>query len=271
MTWTNYHTHTRFSDGFADPEEYIREAIRQGMPALGFSEHAPLPFDVSWTLKDVDVEYYCKYINDLKRKYADRISIRLGLEIDYIPGVSSPRDQKYDKIGLDYRIGSVHFVGQFESGDYWGIDSSKVVKFTTGLEEIYNGDIRKVVHEYYHRIRLMTQTQCPDIIGHFDLIKMNGLDRYFDEKEKWYQNEVLETVQVIAGSPAIIEVNTGGIARERIPDIYPSAWILERCRELSFPVILGSDAHKPEQITGGFEFAAGVLKRMGYEEVCIFK
>ena len=36
---TNYHTHTRFSDGKGEPEEFVLQALKLGFDALGFSEH----------------------------------------------------------------------------------------------------------------------------------------------------------------------------------------------------------------------------------------
>lgn len=44
MILQNLHTHTRYGDGKNTPEEMVLGAIPgPGVPALGFSEHSPLP------------------------------------------------------------------------------------------------------------------------------------------------------------------------------------------------------------------------------------
>jgi histidinol phosphatase-like PHP family hydrolase len=39
---TDYHIYSTFSDGKAEPDEYIQDAIRAGMNEIGFSEHLKL-------------------------------------------------------------------------------------------------------------------------------------------------------------------------------------------------------------------------------------
>jgi histidinol-phosphatase (PHP family) len=86
------------------------------MPAVGFSSHAPLPFPTDWTMTPELVPMYCAEIRELQAEFKDRIRVWLGLEIDYMPGLIAPHDQKFDPLKLDYRIGAVHFVGRFQDG-----------------------------------------------------------------------------------------------------------------------------------------------------------
>ena len=124
------------------------------MTALGFSSHAPLPFETSWAMKSSDFMSYCQSVQFLKAKYADDIYIVLGAEVDYIPGVISPGDLKYNRYNLDYTIGSIHNVGSFENGQHWDIDWS-AEQFDRGLNDIYQGDIRNAVGEYYRLVAEM--------------------------------------------------------------------------------------------------------------------
>lgn len=48
--FANYHTHTLFSDGHADPGAYIAQAETKQLTAVGFSDHAPLPFANNFTM-----------------------------------------------------------------------------------------------------------------------------------------------------------------------------------------------------------------------------
>ena len=63
----NFHTHSIFSDGKSQPREIVEEAILQGFSAIGFSEHSPLPFDNTFSVKDYDMPKYVAEIAQLLR------------------------------------------------------------------------------------------------------------------------------------------------------------------------------------------------------------
>ena len=48
--WANFHTHSNYCDGKGLLDEYVAQAISLGMLSLGFSSHAPLPFESSWCM-----------------------------------------------------------------------------------------------------------------------------------------------------------------------------------------------------------------------------
>ena len=58
-----------------------------------------------------NVRSYIEHINYLKDQFTD-ISIKVGLEIDYIPGGEQELESFLDNLDLDYRIGSVHYLGE---------------------------------------------------------------------------------------------------------------------------------------------------------------
>ena len=269
MSWVNFHTHSDFDDGRVALEEYIKEALKQDVAILGFSSHNPLPFSVDWVLKKEDYEKYCKTVRDLSEKYKDKIRILLGLEMDFLSNLGSYYREGIDLSALDFLIGSIHFVNFFGDNKGWAIDESEE-EFEKGLAEIYSGNIRKVVEDYYKLIRNMLKLENPDIVAHLDLIKMNNKDgKYFSEEEKWYRTAVLDTLKAVAKSSSILEVNTGGIARGKTDSLYPSNWILEEAYNMRIPITLSSDAHRPEQITAKFKEAAVLLNSIGYKEVYI--
>ena len=168
MYWTNYHSHTHFSDGKGEPELYVESAIKNGLYAYGFSCHSPVPFDSGWNMKYEKLAAYINEIKLLKEKYKNEIKLFLGMEVDYIKNLSGIK--QYENIGLDYTIGGVHFLGQFENGRFWDFDGGKPW-FTKGLNELFDGDIKKLVTFYYQQIVDMAIEEKPDIIAHFDLIK----------------------------------------------------------------------------------------------------
>jgi histidinol-phosphatase (PHP family) len=184
--------------------------------------------------------------------------------VDYIPGVAGPGSELIANLHLDYKIGSVHFVEQFENGKHWEIDHSAEV-FEQGLHDIFDGGIEEAVKRYYELIRKMILEEKPDIVGHLDKIKMHNTEKlFFDEKESWYKDEVLKTLTAIEASGVIVEVNTRGLYKGKSKDYYPSMWVLEQMKKMEIPITVSSDAHKPEEIILGFPEVTKALVGLGY-------
>lgn len=263
MSWTNYHSHTRFCDGSDEPELYIENAIKQGMVAYGYSSHAPVGFNTEWTIPDDLLNVYLEKVGGIKEKYSNKIETYLGLEVDYIPGQTGRCQHLLKNIELDYFISSIHYVDAFEDGTHWNIDHNKEV-FDKGLSSIFNGNFRKASERFYEITRQMIIEDTPDIIGHLDKIKMfNNGGQYFSESDKWYKDLVEETINIIKKSGAIVEINTRGYYRYKQEDLYPSQWIIEKLAKKDIPVMLNSDSHKPHELTEGFAYAASRLEAAG--------
>ena len=79
MKFSNYHTHTTYCDGKDTPEELVLEAIRLGCPEIGFSGHSHLTEHIGSMTEQGTLDY-CAEIRRLQKKYADQITIRLGIE-----------------------------------------------------------------------------------------------------------------------------------------------------------------------------------------------
>jgi len=240
------------------------------MPVYGFSSHAPVPFfDCKWAMKLDELESYVDEIYRLKQKYEERIEILLSLEVDFIPEKMGPRADFLQTAGLDYTLGSVHFVDAFTGGKGWEIDGPLDV-FKKGLHEIFDGNAEAAVKRYYELTREMIADDCPDIVGHLDKIKMQNVrEHFFSEDEKWYREEVMNTLEVIAKTDAVMEVNTRGLYKKRATETYPSKWVLDEALNLDIPVQINSDGHVPTEILGEFETAAATLLEVGYDSCVI--
>jgi histidinol-phosphatase (PHP family) len=265
------HTHSSFCDGKLAPETYAASALEKDMDILGFSSHAPIPYPpgadalgVFWCLKPDDIWSYTETINNLTTIHAGKLDIRLGLEIDYIPHVTGPNHPMFCEMQLDYSIGSVHAAGANPDGSIWTVDC-KPDNFIEGIDRIFGGSVERTVREFYRRIREMVAEQPPDIIGHLDLIRKNNKTlNFLDESEKWYRHEVYETLEAVAASDCVIELNTGGMARGYVDQPYPSFFVLKRCRELHIPVMINSDAHHPDAVMAQYDYAVELLRKAGF-------
>ena len=270
----NLHTHTRFCDGKAEPEAYTEEAVRLGFHTLGFSGHAPVPFENKFAIRDDEaLVSYCGEVTALKERYRDRIRILLSLECDFIPGITRDFEAFRTACHLDYVIGGVHLVAHpgHAGRGLWFIDGPYQEKYDQGLREVFDGNPRKGVETYYLQLMEMVATQQPDIIAHLDKIKMHNRGRHFSEEERWYRDLVWKVLKHLAADKkAIVEVNTRGLYKKRSDTLFPGPWILEQVHHLGIPVTLNSDAHEPHELNGFYDEALALMADIGFREVVYF-
>ena len=271
MAWSNFHSHSEFCDGKLGLDQYLDQAIRLDLKSVGFSGHAPLPFECRWCMKTDKVGEYLKNISSLQRQFQSKIEVYSGMEVDYIPDIISPSDPKIKAYDLDYTVGSIHFVDSFDSGQPWEVDGA-FDTFKLGLSEIYHGKIQQVVQKYLALTREMIANHTPDIIGHIDKIKIHNRHQpLFKENDSWYQREVTATLELLAQSDTVLEVNTRGMYTGKTTETYPSMWVLEKARKLNIPITLNSDAHHPKDLVQLFPETAHRLNKLGFHTLKVLE
>lgn len=269
MSWSNYHSHSHYCDGKGTLEDQVIAAIDLGIQSFGFSSHCPVTFPNNWSMPMDRLEEYSSTVQQLKVKYANRIQLYHGLEVDFIPGMIDVQNDFIRKAQLDYSVGSVHFVGAFVDGTPWEIDGTHLV-FKKGLQDIYGNDAKIVVQKYFKLTRQMIKEACPTIIGHLDKIKMQNKG-YWDENSDWYHDEIIQCLELIKASGAILEINTRGIYKGLTSEPYPSYFAITLANELEIPMCLNSDSHRPAELTGAFCQTANELKRIGMKHLWVLE
>lgn len=275
---SNYHTHSSFCDGKATPREMVEFAVAHGMTHLGFSGHAPLPYENTFSIKGEKYVEYCDTVRALQQEFAGRIDIRLGLEIDYVPGLLEDFTPLIETGGLEYTIGSIHLIPNPDSiGELrahpaeaaqhlWMIDGPHYETYDEGLQRHFGGDIRRAVKAFFYQNNAMIESQRPTIVGHFDKVVMHNRDRYFHYDEPWFRDLMYETVELIHETGCICEINTRGLYKGRHNDYYPGRTTILHMNELGIPVIVSTDAHAPEDLLKT-EGAEEFLRSIGYKEI----
>lgn len=258
-----YHSHTFFCDGNDAPEKYIHSAIYLDLTDYGFSSHAPMKTAAKWSMKMDSLNDYSRSIDELKLKYKNHLNVYKSLEIDYIPGISYPFDMLREKAELDYTIGSIHLVKDPSGGNLWFIDGP-VSGFDRDLHKIFNGDIQKAVSLYFRQSIEMIQTQKPDVLGHMDKILMNNKNRYFTIEDKWYRELVEMLLQTAKENNTIIEINTRGLYKKSWNNTFPGTYALEYIAKLNIPIVVSTDAHKPEEIMHHYKETKAGLIELGF-------
>jgi len=270
--FSSMHTHTLFCDGKDNIETMCRAAYEKKLCAIGFSAHAPIAkktgMKSEWHLSDERLDEYIEQVLEAKRRWQGKISVFLGLEIDYIKGLRSAVDSDIKALNLDYLIGSVHYVIPANGAEPFTVDGP-LEEFTKGLNEGFGGDAQALMHCYYDAMAEMTAIGGFEILGHADLVKKNCNNKKLwpEESETCRQKEIAVAA---AETGVTVEVNTGGINRGKISDVYPSLSFLRFFREYDVPVIITSDAHQAEDINGNYDKALQTLIYADFKEHVIF-
>ena len=195
---------------------------------------------------------YVADIRMLAEKYSGRIRVLCGVEADYIPGSTTPDRARYAHLGLDYIIGSIHFVVAPDGGRV-PVDHNPQL-LDEGIRAHFGGSAEAFIRAYFRQQREMVSQFDFDMAGHLDLVrKFNAKHPYFDEEAKWYRDELVATADVVAASGKIVEVNTGAISRGWLDDAYPSAFFRGLLRERGVRFVLNSDAHSADALDCAFD------------------
>jgi histidinol-phosphatase (PHP family) len=268
---TNYHTHSEYCDGRISAAEMAEAAYAAGFSILGFSSHAPLPFETEWTMDPVRTADYTRTVRELGKAYRGRMEILLGLEIDYIENICGPSDGRFDSLGLDFTIGSVHHVCPPRLGyDALATVDNGQDSFDALIAQGYDNDTTALVNDYYKAAAACIEAGGFDIFGHFDLIRKNNPNMSrFREDTGQYKEAAMMAVDALTGSGIIVEINTGGMARGKLPSPYPAAWILKELNVRGIDICLNSDAHASAHLLACREAGLQAAAQAGYDSLTI--
>lgn len=246
----DYHTHTRLTDGVGVPMDYARVALERGLDEIGCSDHAPLADrDTDWHLKKADLETYVGWVSDAQEKFPS-LTIKLGLEVDFMPGCEGWVRELAGMYPWDFFLGSVHYLGDFpvdRSADDWK-----------------NEDVDARWREYFDLWTQAARSHLFDSLAHPDLPKKFNV-RPKSDFAKVYE----DSLHAVAESDVAIEVSTAGL-RKPCKEIYPSETFLKIARGLNIPITFGSDAHVPQDTGQDFGKATSLARACGYDKISRF-
>ena len=83
----DYHVHTGLCPhATGQMREYIAVALERGLTEIGFCDHLPLvaTAEKNYTMSRDDLDTYVGEVAALRNEYRDDISIKLGIEADFL-------------------------------------------------------------------------------------------------------------------------------------------------------------------------------------------
>lgn len=246
----DYHMHTELTDGVGRPRDYAAVALRRGLAEIGCSDHAPLLRGKSeWAMKRQDLDTYAVWVREAQEEFP-QLSIRLGLEVDYVPDREDWIRELARLQPWDFFLGSVHYIGD------WPVDRS--------AKDWEDCDVDERWSAYFELWTQAARSRLFDSLAHPDLPKKFGFRPRTDFTEIFQR--ALETVKE---SGCAIEVSTAGL-RKPCRELYPSREFLEIAFRLGVPITLGSDAHLPQETGQDFDKAVALAQSVGYRQFCCF-
>jgi histidinol-phosphatase (PHP family) len=250
------HMHTPLCrHAVGEPVDYARRAAAIGLTEIGFSDHSPMPRDDfdNWRMYYSQLDEYVEKVRRAQKEFP-QLTIRLALEVDYLPGHEDWIRELAAKHPWDYFIGSVHYVS-----DSWDIDNP------AKISEWKKRDAFEVWQVYFERLTLAAESKLFEIIGHADLPKKFGI-RPAQDCAPLYE----KFLDAAAKSNCAIELNTAGLRKE-CREIYPSRELLQIAFQKNVPITFGSDAHAPEEVGLNFTEAVQLARSVGYTKTLRFR
>lgn len=253
----NYHSHTyRCGHAATTPDScYIDEAIKNGYTKYGITDHVPVNpifyWDSTVRMHDLDYPEYLESINHLKEMYKGSIEIFSGFEAEYDEIIEAYLCELRDR--CDYMIMGQHYV--------LGKDIRRSPSYPI---------------EYAKKVCAGIESGIFDIVAHPDIFMQYRFGLVGDEQNQFLSNSVVAAKMICEkaleyGIP--LELNLGAtytfdskrmkeMGIEGVVDSveeqaeylakqarYPTRLFWEVASKVGNDVVVGIDAHYPEEIS----------------------
>jgi histidinol-phosphatase (PHP family) len=254
----DYHMHLRNGSGEIAHETsaidpFVESAREAGVDEIGFTEHIyyfkqtrslwTVPYHTERCVYDLEA-----YVSAVVTARGRGLPVKLGLEVDYVPGREDETRELLAPYPWDYLLGSLHYIGSL------AVDDEPRLVDAVGVEDAWR--------LYFETLAAAARSGLFDSLSHPDLIKIFGA--------RAASFDYGPVVAVIADSGVAVEVSTAGLHKP-VHELYPHPEFLAACRALDVPVTLASDAHTPDVVGRDFDRALELLRSAGYDTVTVFE
>ncbi|MCT4602728.1 MAG: histidinol-phosphatase HisJ family protein [Marinifilum sp.] len=265
--------------GVDELDKITELAIQKGHPNITFIIHTPRltrfryeaekRLDIKFIRGDNAYFTYPKKIKALKEKYGNQISIRYGIELEWLGpdlGMQWNRSKIFQAQNADFVIGSLHFSREGIPYDGSQEETEKLIKLRGGLENYWLGYIEELIE------MVDTSWEMIQIIGHLDLPKLFAPTPQvlleLDTSDHILARRMRFLLEMISEYNLAIDVNLAGINKGC--GIYPHLSILKRAKQLDIPISLGTDTHGIQNLGNHYETGIKFAHAAGYKHYLSF-
>ncbi len=195
------------------------------------------------------VHDYMMFMTDLKKR---GYPVKTGIEVCNFRNQEAVR-AILEPYQFDYIIGSVHFLKG------WGYDFADI-------QSVWNEHKLEDIYDWYaEAVEDLCASNLYDILGHpFNI-------RLFKNFPDFDVQPVLDRVaRALKKSKMAVDVNTGTLYRYPVAEISPYPDFMKTAKRYDLPIVVSSDAHKPEDCGRYIDKAEEYAKSFGFDEVQVF-
>ncbi|WP_419175487.1 histidinol-phosphatase [Desulfosediminicola sp.] len=246
-TSSDGHVHTKLCNhATGEMEEYVLSAIDRGLREMYFLEHleAGVNYAPRTWLTEADFAYYCEEGERLRRKYADRISVNIGIELGYNSShskelLTGARAKPWDRIGL-----SCHFLQIPGSNKHINLLSRK----QENIDRAREYGLGTLLSLYYDTLLEAVENIPADVLCHLDApLRYSGPIQLTD----YHLEQIDRLLAAVKAKGMAMEINTSGIPIRKEP--FPAKALVKMALDHGIQLVAGSDSHKPEDIGRHFD------------------
>jgi histidinol-phosphatase (PHP family) len=232
------------------PAAYAEVAEARGLRGIIFTCHCPLPDGISAAVRMAPEQFddYVDLVARAREAFAGRVDVRLGLESDFYPGVEPWLEKLHARATLHHVLGSVH---------------TQVPEYRA---RYFRGNWFEYQQTYFEHLALAAETGLYDTIAHPDLVKNESPASWLLARIEPFIQRALDRIAVTG---VAMELNTSGV-NKALPEMNPGRRMLELMHERGIPVVIGADAHRPQQVAAGYADGLRQLEEVGYREISFF-
>ncbi len=231
----------------------MRTAVEKGLQKIVFLEHMEegiQPLARRTWLTEQDFEDYFALGHRLQAKYAGLIDIGLGVECGYNPEHSGQiidrlGRRSWDQIGI-----SCHFMKVAGRAEHLNMFSrrSENIQFARQVGP------EKILSYYFAAL-----TEAVRLLPGTMLCHLDGALRYIPgiRLTESHYRQIDGLLQAVRDKKMVLEINSSGLAIRH--EQFPNNRIIAMAKSYHIPLVLGSDAHKPEDVGRYFDRLGALL------------
>ncbi|KAH9848000.1 histidinol phosphate phosphatase H [Lenzites betulinus] len=268
-------------------EEVVLEAIRQGFEMYGLTEHVPryraedlYPEEEGMPLESLRTQFdaFLSEAHRIKEKYADQITILVGLETEFITQIDMEElEVLLASAGerIEYLVGSVHHLNgipiDFDKETFMRcLDSFR----STNVEELSQQQQEHETMEAFlcsyfdAQLELMRRFR-PEVVGHFDLCRLYNPSIKFEEYPLALAR-IKRNVCEAVGYGALFELNAAAF-RKGWSGAYPGEDVVKIVLQAGGRFALSDDSHGPHAVGLNYNRLPDYARRVCIEDLWVLE
>jgi len=247
-------------------EEIVQAYINEGFAWVGITEHMPpseeaviYPEERSAELDSAALQNrfreYIEHCRYLQHKYREKITLYVGMETESYAGCAKDIAALRQQYQPEYIVGSVHHLDTIAL-DYSREEYAWLAEHCGGMDAMYC--------RYFDDQYDMLTTIKPEVVGHFDLIRIFDGDYRKRLEKPAIQKRIVRNLDVIAQAGLILDYNLRALFKGA-EEPYVSRNILEMALQRGISVVPGDDSHGVDGIGANIDEAMRGLRTLGFD------